>query len=251
VDDCGGGNATNYRIKITDLSTGVYDYSDYFEIIIRTQTAFLRIYNFRQLTNDEIVASLETNTGWSGLTIVEYDKGDMNGASDQGGGCNDCLQLWQDQLGLHHNWIFVDHPSEDGLPVDNDCSNVRIDFKGRLESTPSSSNGFFLGTDRNMPSSPPGSPWQWCETIKTTCAWEVENISDSYLYLENVGTRIYLWFIEPGSYKDGWACDLKFTFEGWEVPAGSPPSVETIRVISAKDNPQYLPANQTQKSDVD
>ncbi|MGB5107668.1 MAG: choice-of-anchor H family protein, partial [Candidatus Zixiibacteriota bacterium] len=208
---------------------------------------FLRIYGFVQNSSDEILATYSTNAGWTSLTIVEYDKGDMNGAANPSGGCTNCLQMWQQESGLHHNWIFVDHPSEDGLPVDNSCTSVSVDIKGMLEVTPSTSNGFFCGTDLNMTASPPGSPWQWCETIKTSCISEDESIDDYYIYDESVGTRFYIWFIEPGSFKDGWICDLRFIFNGWEVPAKSPIQEGTLRVISAKDHPEYLPENKELK----
>ncbi len=217
-----------------------------------TETAYLELSLFSK-SGCVVDARITNNIGWpvggsNGLHLVLDDCADTQAPRSPNSSCSNCLQIFQDNLFKNYNWLYVDLPGHmGGVPVDVSCTSVKVQMKGMLENSPSTnSNGFFAGTDRLSDPQPPGTGWQWFESIRTSCSTDYETIADTDLYIAPTGTRLYIWFIEPGGYKDGWICYVKWTFNGWQVPAGRRIS-GLAPVIIARDHPEYLPENQPPK----
>jgi hypothetical protein len=82
----------------------------------------------------------------------------------------------------------------------------------------------------------------------TICTSESYNWSSSCL-VQSGRTELRLCHLDDDLLWDHEAGikHVKFTFWGWQVPSGSPPYEGTVNVISAMDNPKYLPRNQVPK----
>jgi len=129
VDDCGGGQGSDYRVKVTDITSGVSDYSGYFTITVPVQ-----VYIEIEFWSDGIIVTTNNPSWYSGVSL-RFD--DLEGGDDPSNPAWDTcvgygVVMDPSGLGDSDSWVFPTECTvcDQGLTIPSSATRATVEIRG-------------------------------------------------------------------------------------------------------------------------